>query len=297
MRPFSPRTLGLRLALLPLVLGLAACGGRSDNLDATPEDVDETTSVAITEQEYAAFTPPRDSVLTAAQVEAYLKTSLLQFDLVRKHSERIHGRVQEMEKRSERGGAVAGLRNLMDAGRTMMEIGDQIGGSYIRSARTLGYNPAEMEWVRERMGEVAMYLAVKPMHESARQGAREMREQAAQLRQQLAGPGGEAMGFTEEQIQGILDAADQTEAGLDDQQAPRAMLASIETLRRARPAVTDPMWSSIGIAGGTSGLLGLSGLADPNDQEAQRRLDEFRRVFTDALANQVTPGMETSPAP
>jgi hypothetical protein len=37
------------------------------------------------------------------------------------------------------------------AGQTMYQVGDLIGGSYVRSARSLGYNPAEMEWVRERM--------------------------------------------------------------------------------------------------------------------------------------------------
>ena len=37
----------------------------------------------------------------------------------------------------------------------------------LRSARTLGYNPAEMEWVRDRMAEVSGYLVAKPMQAQA----------------------------------------------------------------------------------------------------------------------------------
>jgi hypothetical protein len=298
MRPASPRTLVFRLTLLPLMLGLAACGRGSDRAEATPDDVDETTVAEITQQERAAFAAPRDSVLTSAQIEAYMKTSLLQFDLVRKHSERLHARFQEMQKREEKGGAVAGFRNLLDAGRTAVEAGDLIGGSYIRSARTLGYNPAEMEWVRERMGEVGLHLAMRPMHESALQGAQQLREQAEQLRQQLADSGDEASGFSEEHIKGLLEMANQAETGANQHmQEGRAVLANINVLQRTRPNVTEPMWSTIGITGGSSGLLVLTGLADPNDQEAQKKLDEYRRIFTDALANQVTPGMEKAPTP
>lgn len=287
-----PHSFFLRFALVPLLVGLAACGGR-DSSEVTPEDVDESTSIVVTDQERRSFSPPRDSVLTTAQVEAYLKTSLLQFDLVRQHSEGLHSRVQEMEQRAERGGTIAGLRNLMEAGRTMVEFGDLIGGSYIRSARSLGYNPAEMDWVRERMAEVAMHLTLKPMQQAARDGAQQMRVQAETLRQQLA-ESGDQSGFSEEHIRGLLEMAGQAEGNTEQYQASPAVQASLEVLNRARPNVSEPMWSAIGITGGASGLLVLSGLADPNDQEAQKKLDEFRQLFTDALENRVTPGMETS---
>jgi hypothetical protein len=293
MRSGSPYPHLLRLTALPLLFAIAACGGRSDDVDATPEDVDESAEAVITEREYAAFTAPRDSVLTVAQVEAYLKTSLLQFDLVRKHSERLHARVQEMEKRAERGGTIAGLRNLVDAGRTIGEFGDLIGGSYIRSARTLGHNPAEMEWVRERMAEVGMQMAVMPMQEAARQSAEEMRTHAEQLRQQLAASGN-AAGFTQAEIDGMLAAANEVEANTQEMQGSPSVQANIAVLRRAKPAVTDPMWSAIGMTSGAAGLMAWGHLSNPQDTEIQQKLDEYRRLFTDALANQVTPGMETS---
>jgi hypothetical protein len=284
-----------RLAALALLAALAACGGRADDVEATPEDVDETTAVEITEQEYAAFRAPRDSVLTPEQVEAYLKTSLLQFDLVRKHSERLHARVQEMEKRAEKGGTIAGLRNLVDAGRTVGEFGDLIGGSYVRSARTLGYNPAEMEWVRERMTEVGAHLAVLPMHDAARKGTEEIRAQAELMRQQLAVAGESALGFSEADIDQMLAAAAEAETQYAQEiQGSRAVQANAAVLHRAKPAVTDVMWTAIGFTGGTAGLLAWGGLSNPEDAELQQKIDEYRRLFTDALANQVTPGMEPS---
>jgi hypothetical protein len=54
------------------------------------------------------------------------------------------------------------------------------------------------------------------------------------------------------------------------------------------------MWTAVALVGGPAGLLGLNGLADPNDTTAQRQLTEWRRIYTDALANKVTPGLEAS---
>ncbi|HEV2147668.1 MAG TPA: hypothetical protein VGR37_09730 [Longimicrobiaceae bacterium] len=294
--PPAPRS---RLArIVPagmLALALAACGGGGDADEASPDDVDQSTPVAVTDEELAKFKAPADSVLTPAQVEAYLKTSLLQFDLVRKESEGLHASFQEMEKRQEKGGALGGLRNMMAAGQTMYRMTDLIGGSYIRSARTLGQNPAEMEWVRERMGEVAMYLAMKPMYEAAGQGAQQVRAQAEEMRRMLAS--GQNPGFTEADVQEMLQSAEQMEAeARAESRAARSVAANVEVLRRGRPAVTDAMWGTVGMAGSATGLIALSGLGDPQDAEAQRKLDEFRQVFQDALANRVSPGMENAPA-
>ncbi|HEX2190474.1 MAG TPA: hypothetical protein VHG51_16315 [Longimicrobiaceae bacterium] len=287
-------------SLLPvgmLALALAACGGGGggDAEEARPEDVDMDTPVAVTDEEMEAFRAPADSVLTPAQVEAYLKTSLLQFDLVRKESVGIHAKLKEMEERGKDGGTLGGLRNMVAAGQTMYQVSDLIGGSYIRSARSLGHNPAEMEWVRERMAEVAGYVAMKPMYESALQGAGQMRTQAEELRAQLAG--GASPGFSEADIQQMLVSADEAEAQAREQmQATGAVAANLEVLHRARPAVTDAMWGTVGFAGGAMGLVSLSGLSDPNDTEAQKKLDEFRRVYQDALNNRVSQGMENAPA-
>ncbi|HEV2736837.1 MAG TPA: hypothetical protein VGV85_18500, partial [Longimicrobiaceae bacterium] len=295
--PFRSRS--RRSALLPagmLALALAACGGGGDeSAEARPEDVDMSTPVAVTEEEIDDFEAPADSVLTPAQVEAYLKTSLLQYDLIRKESVGIHARVAEMEERGKDGGTLGGLRNMVAAGQTMYQVGDLIGGSYIRSARSLGYNPAEMEWVRERMTEVAGHLMMKPMYEQSVASAAQMRTQAEELRTQMAAAG--SAGFTEADVQQMLASADQAEAQAREQMAAgRAVQANLEVLHRARPAVTDAMWGTVGFAGGAQGLIALSGLSDPNDAEAQKKLDEFRVVYQDALANRVSKGMENAPA-
>jgi hypothetical protein len=294
--PFRSRS--RRAALLPagmLALALAACGGGGDSAEAKPEDVDMSTPVAVTEEELNDFKAPADSVLTPAQVEAFLKTSLLQYDLVRKESVGIHSKVKEMEERGKDGGTLGGLRNMVAAGQTMYQVGDLIGGSYIRSARSLGYNPAEMEWVRERMTEVAGHLMMKPMYEQSVASAALMREQAEQLRTQMAAAGG--AGFSEADIQQMLASADQAEAQAKEQMAAgRAVQANLAVLHKARPAVTDAMWGTVGFAGGAQGLIALSGLSDPGDAEAQKKLDEFRVVYQDALANRVSKGMESTPA-
>jgi hypothetical protein len=298
--PFSLpfRTRSRRSGLIPtgmLVLALAACGGGDESAEAKPEDVDMSTPVAVTEEETNDFKAPADSVLTPAQVEAYLKTSLLQYDLIRKESVGIHSKVAEMEERAKDGGTLAGLRNMAAAGQTMYQVGDLIGGSYIRSARSLGYNPAEMEWVRERMTEVAGHLMMKPMYEQSVASAALMRKQAEDLRTQMAAAG--AAGFTEADVQQMIANADQAEAQAKEQMAAnRAVQANLAVLHRARPAVTDAMWGTVGFAGGAQGLIALSGLSDPNDGEAQKKLDEFRVVYQDALANRVSKGMENTPA-
>lgn len=289
--PLRP-VLGLSVPALALVL-LAGCGGDSAKMDATPEDVDMDTPIAITDKEAAAFKAPADSVLTDAQVTAYLKTSLLQFDLIRKQSASWHEKAAEMEKREKKGGTISQLRNLASAGSLLMQMGDMVGGSYVRSARTLGYNPAEMEWVRDRMSEIGGYMMLKPMREQAALGARQMREQAEQMRSRIASD--EASGFTSADIDNMLSSADEVEKNAHEDVA-RSVSANLEVLRRSRPAVTDAMWGAVGIAGGSMGLAALSGLGDPNDAEAQKKLDEFRRLYEDALANRVSEGMEATPA-
>jgi hypothetical protein len=291
--PRLRRSFGTVAAGLGLFL-LAACGGGGDDGSDTsagdPADVDQDAPATVTEQEVASFRAPGDSVLIPAQVEAYLKTSLLQFDLIRREAPALHERVARMEERGKDGGVLSGLRNLADAGSLITQYGDLIGGSFVRSARSLGYNPAEMEWVRERMGEVSGYVMVKPMIEASVQQAQQMREQAEAYRGQP--------GFTEEQIQGMIQTAGEMEKNArESQNVARSVSRNYEVLHQARSNVTDPMWSTIGIAGGSMGLLSLSGLGDPNDSTAVRQLDEFRRVYTSAMENKVAPGMENPPPP
>jgi hypothetical protein len=272
----------------------AACGGDKPGAEsgATPDDVDTEAAATVTEQEQAAYTPPADSSVTPEQVEAYLKTSLLQFDLVRREAAGFQEQAKRMEDRGKGGGVIAGLRNMADAASFITRFGDVVGGSYVRSARTLKYNPAEMEYVRERMGEVGGYLMMKPMLDAQIHAAVQMKEQAAALRTQLAA--GELQGYTEQDVKNMEEQAAEMERSARQAAADanRSALRNLEVLHRARGNVTDRMWASVTFSSGLQGWAALSGLSNPQDTTATRTLNEWRTLYTDALNNRVTPGME-----
>jgi hypothetical protein len=284
------------LAAVPLcVLALGACfggaGGGDDESGATAGDVDQSSEIAVTEEELAAFTAPADSVLTAAQVDAYLRTSLLQFDLVRQESGRLHEKLAQMEKRQKEGGALSALRNVADGVSTLTQMGELLGGSYVRSARTLKLNPAEMEWVRDRMGEVSGALMANQLQATTAQSSTGLKEQVAEMRRQLEA--GQLPGYTAEQLDEMEKQADEMAGAM--QGATGAAARNIEVLRRAKSNVTDPMWQALGWAGAGSGMMAFTGLANPQDTTAKRQLDELRVIFTAALENKVAPGMEVTP--
>lgn len=284
MKPF-PFERGARPGvLLAALLVLGACGGDADGgPDATPDDVSSESPASVTDAEREAFTPPADSMLTEAQVEAYLKTGLLHFDLVRQEGAELHERLRVMKERDEKGGTVNALRNMADVAGTLTQVENVIGGSYVRAARTLGHNPAELEWVRERMMETGIHLAMLPAREQAAKSAAEMRAQAEALRKQVAA--GQIPGYTEADVQSMIDAADDLE---NMEGTSAAALRNVERLRAARPAVTDRMWSAIGWMAGGTGFAALASVVDANDAEGQRRLDEFRQLYADALANRAS---------
>jgi ElaB/YqjD/DUF883 family membrane-anchored ribosome-binding protein len=281
-----------RASVAGFVLLATACGGdapEEQTQAANAEQVDQSSSATATEKELTDFRAPADSVLTEAQVQAYLKTTLVAFDLVRQEIPQYHQKLAQVSQRAEKNpdGLVAGLRNLTDATTAIAGWGDLVGGSFARSARSLGYNPAEMEWVRERMSEVSVALAMRPMHEMTISAADASRQLAAQYRS--------TPGFDEAQIQEMLRNADESEKNAREQMnGSRSVSRNMEVLRRARPNVTDHMWTAVAFAGGASGLLGLTGLADPNDTTAVRTMNEWRRIYTDALADKVTPGLEAN---
>jgi hypothetical protein len=291
-----PGTRSVRRASAAALLLLAACGGdgveqrANDTSQAKVGEVDQKSSATATDRELASFSAPADSVLTPEQVNAFLRTSLLQFDLIRQESKKYHDQAAQMAQRAEKNkGVVSGFRNAVDATQWLASFGDLIGGSYTRAARSQGYNPAEMEWVRERMGEVSGYMMMKPMYEAMAGQATAMRQQAEQYRGQP--------GFDDAAVNEMIKNADEMEKQAKEQAATAgAVVRNLEVLHRARPNVTDHMWTAVSMAGG-AGLLGLTGLSDPNDTTAVRQLTEWRQVFTDALANKVTPGMEASKAP
>jgi hypothetical protein len=284
------RSLGLGL----IALSVGACnlkdkipGAAGHDGGAAPSDVDQKSSVAVTEAEQAAFTPPADSSLTPEQVEHYLRTSLTQFDLIRAEAPALHQQVANMDQRAKSGGVLSGLRNAAEGINAMAHWGDLIGGSYVRSARTLHYNPAEMEYVRERMQAVSGYLMARPMQDMGKQMAAQLRQQAEAMRGQP--------GVDQSQIDAMLSSAAEAEKNAQDNASP-AIRQNLTALRANRDKVTDPMWTQIGLAGGGMGLMALTGLGDPADTATTRKLNEFRQVYTDALNNRTSPGMENKPA-
>lgn len=287
----SPRL--RRTLALGLLASAAGCGfkdrlaQKGSESGASAEDVDQKSSVTVTEAEQAAFTAPADSSITAAQVEAYLKTSLLQFDLIRNEAPALHRQVQAMDDRAKKGGVLSGLRNAAEGISAMSHWADLVGGSYVRSARTLKQNPAEMEYVRERMAAVSTYLMMRPMQDAARQQAQALRQQAEAMKGQP--------GIDQTQIDAMMQSANEMEKNAETA-ASAALQQNINAVHQARGNVTDAMWTQIGIAGGGMGLLALSGLGDPADTATVNKLNQFRQLYTDALANKVTPGMENKPA-
>ena len=284
-----PRIVSVRRATAAGLLLVAAACGAADaeelSQTANAENVDQGTSATITEREQGSFTPPADGVLTPRQVDALLRTTLVQFDLIRQEAPRYHQKLAQMEERGEQGGLIAGLRNAVDAGGVLVGFGDMVSGSFVRSARSQGVNPAEMEWVRLQMAEVTAHLATRSFHQGLVEQARAMRAQAEQYRGQP--------GFSDEQVDEMIRNAEESERQARAQlKATGSVARNVEVLRRAKPNVTDHMWAAVALAGGAGGLVGLSGLATPNDTTAQRQMNEWRRIYTDALANQVTPGLE-----
>jgi hypothetical protein len=283
------RSLGLGL----IALSAGACNlkdkipGAGGDGGAAPSEVDQSTSVAVTEAEQAAFTPPADSSLTPQQVEKYLRTSLTQFDLIRAEAPALHRQVASMDQRAKSGGVLSGLRNAAEGINAMAHWGELIGGSYVRSARALHYNPAEMEYVRERKAAVSGYMMTKPMQDMGKQMATQLRQQAETMRGQP--------GVDQSQIDAMLASADEAEKNAADNASP-AIRQNMTALRQGRGNVTDAMWTQIGIAGGGMGLVALTGLGDPADTSTARKMNEFRQVYTDALNNRVSPGMENKPA-
>ncbi|MDB4950843.1 MAG: hypothetical protein JWM27_3492 [Gemmatimonadetes bacterium] len=245
--------------------------------------MDQKASGSATEQEVAAFKAPADSALTDAQVKAYLQVALLQFDLVRREAPAWHQKVAEMNDRAKSGGTLAQFRNAVEGVGALGQMGDLIGGSYVRASRALHQNPAEMEWVRDRMNEVGGYLMAKPMLAAQVQAAEQMRAQASQM---------SGMGLTADQIAEMKKNADDMAANARGENQPKHVLANAELLHRVRPGVPEAQWTQVGLFGAASGLAVFAALGDSTDTESHRKLDEFRTLFQATLDGKPAPGME-----
>jgi len=288
----SPRL--RRTLALGLLATAGACGIVKDKIaqkgaesGATASDVDDKGAVAVTDAEREAFKAPADSSLTPQQVEAYLRASLLQFDYIRSEAPALHRQAQAMNERAKDGGVLSGLRNAAEGISALSHWAELVGGSYVRSARALHQNPAEMEYVRERMAAVSGHLMMAPMQNGVKQMADGMRQQANAMKGQ--------QGVTQEQVDAMLHQADEMEKNAANSASP-AIQQNLNAMHQARGNVTDAMWTQIGLAGGGMGLVALSGLGDPADTATANKLAQFRQLYTDALANKVSPGMENKPA-
>lgn len=275
----SPVALRRLLGVSLLCASASACFGGGADADAP---------IGVTDEERAAFTAPADSSLTPEQVESYLRISLARFDLLRERGAELHRRGEELAQNAQQDeGVIAGLRNLAEGASVGGEWLRLLTGSYAQAARDAGLNPAEMEYVQERMAAVSSHLMAGGMAEAHAASAGAMQASLDSLREQLAS--GDVQGMSRESLDSL--AAGLEAGGAELAQAAAASPAirqNLEAIRAARPNVSDAMWVQLGLAGGAMGLGAFAGLGDPSDTTAVRQSDEFRRLLEDAIANRVT---------
>lgn len=225
----------------------------------------------MTDAERAAFTAPADSSLTPGQVDQYLRTALGQFRLLEADGPAMRkqlGGVQQPAAPSAKGARPRSPGALW---------GSFVDATYVRSARKLRYNAAELLYVRRRVTEVAGHLQAGSQVVSSDQAAALYRQQAEAMRG--------APGVSQAHIDAMLKAAEQAEG---QQKAPATsprVAQNLATLRRARANVSDVTWRRVtSVAAG-----GLRDLRNAPDAEARRDLDELRQLYEHALANREPP--------
>jgi hypothetical protein len=254
--PHPSRT--IRAAIAVSLLALGACFGDRDS-----------GSGELSQAERAAYTAPADSSLTAAQVDRYLRTTLAQVELLRAEGPQVRARLATVQRASAPPAGAKGPRP-----KTRQALwSDFVDGAFVRSARKLGYRPAELLYVRERLSSVSGKLLATEMSGAKDQTAALFRQQAESMRG--------TPGVTQAQIDAMLQAAAQAE-----QQTPRPVhprtAQNLAALRQAHPPLNDATWGKIaGVAAG----IGMGELGELPDADAGRRLDELRQLHRDALEN------------
>lgn len=247
-----------------LALALLVAGGACFRDDGTNDG-------KVTDAERAAFTAPADSSLSLGQVDQYLRTTLGQFRLLE-----AEGRA--MRKQLE--GTPPSAAPATKGGRPRSpgaRWGEFVDATYVRSARKLRYNPAELLYVRRRMTEVAGHLQAGSQLVSSDQAATLYREQAEAMRG--------APGVSQAHIDAMLKAAEQAERQRKAPATSPRVAQNLATLRRARANLSDATWRQVTTVGGG----GLRDLRNAQDAEARRKLDELRRLYEHALANREPP--------
>jgi hypothetical protein len=156
--------------------------------------------------------------------------------------------------------------------------GDFVDASFVRSARKLGYNPAEMWYVRDRMSAVRSHLLTSELQVSQDQAAELFRRQAEAMRT--------APGATKADRDRQLQAAAQAERQPSRPAASPLIAQNLSALRQARTRLSDAAWDRIGsVAAGVE----VSGLGERPEAELGRRLEELRQLHLHAVANREPP--------
>lgn len=185
---------------------------------------------------------------------------LAQFELVKAEAPALRARIEAAEGAGDP---------------AMKRWSDFLASAYVRAARRAGANPAEMEFVGERMQAVGRYLATRESQASGPKLAAVLREQAEGMRGQPAMQG---------QVEMLLRSAEQAERQTVAPPPPR-LQQNLEVLTRERRNVTDAMWGRIAQVSGGVGLMALGGMADTTSAGVVAQLDELGAVFQAALEN------------
>jgi hypothetical protein len=233
--------------------------------------VDE--SGEISEAEQAAFTAPADSSLTDAQVDRYLRTMLAQIELVQAEAPAA---AREMTS------AAAPMDTLTGKPMTRMARWSRfLEATHVRAARRAESNPAEMDFVAARLRAVGGYLSARQAQSGSAQAAAMFRDQAESMKGRP--------GVTQAQIDQLLQAAAQAEQQTP-QAAPPRVQHNLQTLRSARPGITDAMWIQLASASGGEGLMTLGDLGDTTNVATTQRLSQLRDLYERAIENAAEPG-------
>jgi hypothetical protein len=246
-------------------LGVSACFR-----DRTADDPGEATDA-----ERIAFQAPADSSLTPGQVDQYLRTIVAQLELLQTEAPAMREQLAAVPRERRQPAPPTSAQTASppkSRPKSRQALwGDFVDATFVRSARKLGYNPAELWYVRDRMSVVSGHLLATEMHASKDQAAALFRQQAEAMRG--------TPGVTQAQIDAMLKAAQQAE-----QQTARPVPPRVEqnlgALRRARGTLSDTTWGKIAsVATGA----GLGDLGEAPEAELDRRLNELRTLHLQAL--------------
>lgn len=227
-----------------------------------------------TKTEHAAFKAPADSSLSPSQVDRYLRTAAAQFEILRAEAPTARERIASARQARDAAPAPKGARP--KSSRAMW--GDFVDAAFVRAARKLGYNPAELWYVRDRISAVRSHLLTSGLQVTQDQAAELFRQQAEAMRN--------VPGSTRADRERLLQAAAQAERQAAPAGPPPRVAQNLATLRRSRGGLSDATWDRIGsVASG----VGVSELSDAPLPEVARRLDELRRLHVHAVANREPP--------